>query len=216
MSDLKICSCENCYNKVVAKGMCETHYRRVKKHGNPNTARSADWGKREKHPLYDSWCWMRKMRGRTSIEPSWDDFWKFVEAIGDRPSPQHRLSKYDKEKGFTLGNVFWKETIADSTNRNEYAKQWRKANPDKAKNADLKKMYGITIEDFHALRESQKCSCKICGTHENMESQSLVVDHCHTTGKVRGLLCSNCNRALGLFKESTTVINNAINYLQEN
>lgn len=211
----KHCSCENCYNPIVAKGMCETHYRRVKKHGDPNKARPDDWGKREKHPLYDSWCWMRKMRGRTTIEPEWDDFWKFVEAVGNRPTPQHRLCKYNQDFGYVVGNVFWKPTEQNKP-ASERAREWRKSNPDKAKNADLKKMFGITLDDYNKMREDQKCSCKICGKHEDEERQALVVDHSHDTGKVRGLLCSNCNRALGMFKDDITVLQKAIKYLQEN
>jgi hypothetical protein len=42
----------------------------------------------------------------------------------------------------------------------------------------------------------------------------IVVDHCHTTGAIRGLLCHNCNRALGLLKDDINVIKNAINYLE--
>jgi len=44
----------------------------------------------------------------------------------------------------------------------------------------------------------------------------LVVDHCHSTGKVRGLLCSNCNRGIGMLQERVDILQNAIDYLKEN
>lgn len=62
--------------------------------------------------------------------------------------------------------------------------------------------------------------CAICGgegfTMKECHSLKLVVDHCHATGKVRGLLCHNCNRALGLLKDSSESLRCAINYLSNN
>jgi hypothetical protein len=84
--------------------------------------------------------------------------------------------------------------------------------------AYLKRTYGIDITEYKALLTKQNNVCKICSgegfimaEHHKMK---LVVDHCHETGKVRGLLCHNCNRALGLFHDKTDVLTNAINYLE--
>ncbi len=78
--------------------------------------------------------------------------------------------------------------------------------------------YGITYETYMGMYEAQNALCKICnGVGFKMKPENsimLVVDHCHTTGKVRGLLCHNCNRALGLLKDSAANLNSAINYLQ--
>jgi len=67
---------------------------------------------------------------------------------------------------------------------------------------DLHKNYGITLEDFNDMIELQEGKCLICNTHLEALTKGLVVDHCHTTGKVRGLLCSNCNSGLGMFKDN--------------
>lgn len=68
------------------------------------------------------------------------------------------------------------------------------------------------------MLNTQNHLCKICnlpGFKLDPRSKTLlVVDHCHSTGKVRGLLCHNCNRALGLFKDNTNSIENALNYLK--
>ena len=213
---METCTCINCYNKVVAKGLCETHYRRLRKHGSTDQTRSVDLGQREKHPLYNSWGWIRKMRGRHQIEPAWENFWQFVKDVGERPTPQHSLRKKEESLGYTKDNLFWKEQLATSEDRAAYARAWRKANPDKAKTSDLKKMYGITLEEYNKMRVDQNCSCDICGKHEDDESQSLAVDNCHDTGKVRGLLCHACNKALGGFKDSFNILRSAMTYLERN
>lgn len=212
----KHCSCENCFNPVVAQGLCDMHYRRKKRHGSTEQTRPKDWGKREKHPLYDSWCWMRKMRGRHFIEESWEDFWNFVSDLGEKPTPQHKLYKINPELGYAKGNVVWKETLCSSKDRKEYAREWRKANPEKAKNIDLKKRFGIDIIEYNNLREKQNYSCAICGKHESDENFDLAVDHCHSTGIVRGLLCKQCNTGLGHFKDDVSLLNKAIQYLGDN
>lgn len=211
---METCSCEHCYNPIVAKGLCDTHYRRQLRHGSTTQTRPSDWGQKEKHPLYNAWGWIRKMRGRHQIESSWEDFWEFVKDVGERPTPQHSLRKYDESLGYVKGNMFWKEQVASTEDRNEYAREWRKANPDKSKNNDLKK-YGISLEVFNFLRKSQNYSCAICEKHEDDEKTHLCVDHNHTTGEVRGLLCTSCNTALGGFQDNKAYLQKAIYYLKE-
>ena len=80
----------------------------------------------------------------------------------------------------------------------------------------LKSAYGLSLEDYDKLLESQDYSCKICKTNEKgVYKGTLFVDHCHSTGKIRGLLCHHCNTALGKFKDSETILQNAIEYLKE-
>lgn len=85
-------------------------------------------------------------------------------------------------------------------------------------NAYLVRIYNITIRDYTRMLEEQKGVCKICGkegfTMAKHHVLKLVVDHCHTTNIVRGLLCHNCNRGLGLFKDDLETLNNAINYVK--
>lgn len=76
-------------------------------------------------------------------------------------------------------------------------------------------LYGISKEEYEELKTSQHESCKICNTHFSDTPRGLLVDHDHITGKVRGLLCHNCNTALGLFKDSINSLEGAINYLKE-
>ena len=74
--------------------------------------------------------------------------------------------------------------------------------------------YGITVEDYDAMFEEQKGCCAICRTHSDKFTRRLAVDHCHTTGTVRGLLCVNCNVGLGNFKDDIENLYRSISYLQ--
>ena len=90
-------------------------------------------------------------------------------------------------------------------------KVWRDANPDKLRGYELKKLYGITFEQFNQMIEDQHGCCAICG--EAMEKP--CVDHNHATGVVRRLLCLKCNMAIGLFYDSPKLLRLAADYLEE-
>ncbi len=74
-------------------------------------------------------------------------------------------------------------------------------------------MYGVTKEFLLDLHEQQQGKCKICG-FEPQTNRGLHVDHCHATGKVRGLLCHGCNTGIGSMKEDPQILLNAIEYLR--
>lgn len=71
--------------------------------------------------------------------------------------------------------------------------------------------YGLSNEEFLALVEQQHGSCAIC--HTSFNERKMHVDHCHTTGAVRGLLCSQCNRAIGLLGDNAEGLERALLYL---
>lgn len=83
------------------------------------------------------------------------------------------------------------------------------------KNFHLTKKYGITLEEYNNLFFKQNGCCDICKKHQSEFKISLSVDHCHETGNIRGLLCSSCNRALGMYKESEEILLNAIKYIKK-
>ena len=80
---------------------------------------------------------------------------------------------------------------------------------------DLKRRYGITIEEYDQMLEDQGHRCKICRTDEPGGKGRFHLDHCHSTGKIRGLLCSSCNHGLGHFKDNVLLLEQAIRYLNE-
>jgi len=101
------------------------------------------------------------------------------------------------------------------------SKVWKDNNPDKLRAMWIKQIYNLSWEDYEALLLNQKGVCAICEVplklHKGIEHLAEVahVDHCHTTGNVRGLLCSNCNTAIGLLKDSESLLKKAIKYLGE-
>ena len=76
----------------------------------------------------------------------------------------------------------------------------------------LRLKYGIDSREYNAMLERQGGCCAICNTKPT--SKRLAVDHCHTTGAVRGLLCDRCNRGLGYFKDSIASLKAAADYLR--
>ena len=96
--------------------------------------------------------------------------------------------------------------------------KWKANNREKyrnnAKDWHLKKRYGITLEDYNIMLFEQDGCCSICGIHHTEVYKGLAVDHCHESGKIRGLLCGNCNQGLGRFKDDITLFKNAIKYLK--
>lgn len=111
---------------------------------------------------------------------------------------------------------FWKDKTKPSGLHSQCkpcAKEVRKKNycPKRAKGWKLKEKYSITLDKFESMYEDQGGLCKVCNDSERSE-EGLCVDHCHTTGTVRGLLCSGCNKALGLLSENADYMINLIEY----
>lgn len=81
-----------------------------------------------------------------------------------------------------------------------------------------KQTYGISHTFFLDICKSQQNCCKICKqtlTFNKVCFSRAVLDHCHTTGKIRGVLCNRCNVSLGNFKDSQVILESAISYLRE-
>ena len=92
-------------------------------------------------------------------------------------------------------------------------KKWNDNNYSKKRHRDLKEQYGITPDQYQSMFDSQNGSCKICSIHQDKLSKRLSIDHCHDTGKVRGLLCGNCNLMLGYAEDKVDLLQKGINYL---
>lgn len=117
----------------------------------------------------------------------------------------------------------------DRCTRAAYMKEWARNNPDKvraSKRPEVQrannhrttcKKYGITTEQYAEMLRRQHGVCAICGEPETLIRNgtlcNLTIDHDHYTGQVRGLLCNNCNRAIGLLKDDSAVLREAAAYL---
>ena len=102
----------------------------------------------------------------------------------------------------------------------EDTKQWREQqSPERIRDLYYKRTYGISLETFNLIFIKQKGQCPICTKQlslEHLSADRAVVDHDHTDGHVRGIICNECNRGLGYFRDSVTALQNATKYLEEN
>jgi hypothetical protein len=99
----------------------------------------------------------------------------------------------------------------------KYTREYRKRNAktirEKDRESNLKSKYNLTLEDYDELLDKQNGVCAICGGI-NRAGKRLGVDHCHRSGKVRGLLCDTCNLILGQFDDQIKILQKVIKYLQ--
>lgn len=138
-----------------------------------------------------------------------------------------------KIHGFlTLKEITFRQCNGANAPKTKYCKQClsinqirrNKLNPDRVKlynkKAKLKKLFGLSYDEYLSMKETQKNLCLICKMPESdidkrtMLPRELAVDHCHTTGKVRGLLCKTCNLGLGYFNDNPKFLEIALNYLR--
>ena len=121
----------------------------------------------------------------------------------------HSLRNKTKRKT----DIVWREMQA------QRAKQYREKYPDKnrdtIRNSTLKAKYGITSKEYDTLFESQGYKCAVCGSSKNQVYGKMPVDHCHNTGKVRGILCQSCNVTLGKVEEKEEILLALIEYLKK-
>lgn len=213
------CASDGCFNPVVARGYCESHYRRVLKYG--DDVSGFGYGERTSHHLYASWAYQARCEeGRV---PEWNDFWDFVSQVGPKPTSTSKPRRIDHTKPWGPDNFYWMEPIGSSENRKEYARKWRARNRIASKGHSLQKQYGMSIDAYMEMYANQGGCCAICGVQKNAYTESdgkrsgrhetLAVDHCHTTGNIRGLLCASCNKGIGHFNDSPSVLIAAANYL---
>lgn len=108
-----------------------------------------------------------------------------------------------------------KQARAYAKGNPEKARAWNRASYKRNGRVwDMKRHYGVTLEQYSAMYSQQAGLCKICLNVEKVSNKRLAIDHCHATGKVRGLLCSSCNNGLGRFKDNVASLENAIKYLK--
>lgn len=100
----------------------------------------------------------------------------------------------------------------------EDTRQWNLKNKETARDRYLQRNYGISENEYNARLLSQDNSCPICKKEFSFGEfgpDSPVVDHCHTGGHVRGIICNECNRGLGYFRDNPNALRNAASYLEE-
>lgn len=100
------------------------------------------------------------------------------------------------------------------------SRAYRNKNRDKLRSGQMRGMYGISLERYAEIFQSQDGVCASCGLPERTrhpiseQTKRLAIDHCHRTGRIRGLLCSRCNVALGLLNDDPERIKLLLAYLE--
>lgn len=187
------CSIEGCGKPKFTRGWCSMHYSRWQRHGDPLTeTRSSPMpaGATEK------WCPRckdTKPLGMFGIRPNgrprgWcapcEQAYQAERARTEEGREQHRRASEKWSHG----------------PRREYNLQWR---------------YGLTLAEYDAMREAQGDRCGICGANEpGGRGKTWCIDHCHTTGAVRGLLCTACNMAIGQMNDDPIRLRAAADYIE--
>lgn len=105
--------------------------------------------------------------------------------------------------------------LLNSDKLKESCRKYYRKNRRKKLDKTRKQKYGITPEAYALMHQQQGGVCAICKRTCTC-GRSLAVDHNHVTGAIRGLLCSRCNRGIGLFNESVDYLNSAISYINKN
>jgi len=95
----------------------------------------------------------------------------------------------------------------------EKVKEYYHNNKEKWLESALKSKYNISLDDYYRLLERQDYACAICNSPIEAGNKSAHIDHCHSSGKVRGVLCHGCNTGIGLLKEDISIMKKAIDYL---
>jgi len=101
---------------------------------------------------------------------------------------------------------------------NRQSKRYQILTPEqklKKKEKFIQRTYGIDLMEFNRIFSEQQGKCASCGIHQSALDKSLVIDHCHNTKLVRGLLCSGCNLALGNVKESAETLEKLAVYIRK-
>lgn len=146
-----------------------------------------------------------------TIGLSWYNAWMKICTKCKEPHP---LTNFYRAKKSPDGLTYWcrqcLSRLSMESQKRRREKIGQKAWALQLRKADLKQYYGLSLEAFDAMVKGQKGKCAICW---QKPKKGLVVDHCHKTGIVRGLLCGNCNVGIGNLRDDPEIVASALAYL---
>lgn len=126
------------------------------------------------------------------------------------------IKDFSFDKSSKDGHSYWCKKCASTNSRLNHRKRILKGDVDYKqlkRNAYIKNRHGISLQEYNAKLAAQNNECAICGMKLPNDGPLTHLDHCHNTGKLRAFLCTNCNRGLGHFQDSTDNLQKAIDYL---
>lgn len=163
--------------------------------------------KRNKDHLNDACKVCHIVRNKIYYKKNKQEILKKLKQIVKSPQQKKKLKEYMKTWTKKQRDM---DLVAFNKIKAKYAREWRKRNPEKVKESHLKRNYNLTLKDVKLIIKKQNNICPIC---KKKLDKGYVIDHCHKTTKVRGVLCRRCNTSLGLFKDSSVILKRAIGYL---
>jgi len=122
--------------------------------------------------------------------------------------------KYCQRENFKITQKRYMQTPEGRTVHRKRTYKYLKRHPQIRRKIYLKSVYKMTIEEYTGLLLKQNGCCAICGKNQS-EIGLFQIDHKHSTGKIRGLLCAKCNWLLGMANENIDILKNAILYIEK-
>ena len=151
------------------------------------------------------------------IEKPLSDFYPVANGVkGVRPRCKECMTLLEREK-YTSDEEFRNRKLNMQAIKMREDADFRARHRALNRKNHLKRAYGLTQESFDDMLHAQGGGCAICGAKQIAGEQGtrMVVDHCHLTNQIRGILCDLCNTALGKFEDNVGLLKNAINYLSK-
>ena len=183
----------------------ETRRRRDAKRGNANQRR----------------MWNRMLRACNGAH-GWGSIHEFAEDVGSSPKPNFYVAPADSSMLVGPANFVWSPPQYDHTVRDGRmaANRSYRDNDEMYRDRELRRDYGINgLAEYERMFKEQNGVCAVCSNPETEKIMDKVrplsVDHSHANGKVRGLLCGSCNRGLGKFRDSPSLLRKAADYIEK-
>lgn len=152
----------------------------------------------------------------------WPTFAAFVADVPDPPVRGNVIVPIDSSMPVGPGNFMWAKRARfdkrTQEGRSDHAREWRTANLDKARAHGLRRSFGLELHEYNEMHDRQNGLCACCGLPERGLRGGfpikLAVDHNHDTGEIRALLCGDCNKGIGYFREDPDRLRRAAVYLE--
>lgn len=196
-----LCSVDTCRAVAVGRGLCRKHYMRLVRQGTtaepiPRARKTCTVDECGRQAVAYSLCDKHYRAARTFKKPI-EHWGRLCAWCGGEIDPTRR-------KG-----AIYCDAVCKMHGGN--ARSAQRPNNSTGRKYSLKRSYGLTEDQVATMRRNQSDRCALC---DEVFSKTPHVDHCHMTGRVRGLLCHRCNTALGNFKDDPARLRAAIEYLE--
>lgn len=127
------------------------------------------------------------------------------------------ITEFHKDKNSLDGHVYWCKVCVTANGRRHHTRRMQE-DPSYAlakRSSYIKNRHGLVLEEYEKMILDQGCECFLCQEELELSGSGTHLDHSHKTGKLRKMLCTNCNRGLGHFKDNPEVLERAARYLRE-